>query len=32
MRSFDFVQLLGDEKKTIYAPVFEMHRVKEKQG
>lgn len=29
---FDFLQLLGDERKTIYAPVFELHTVKEKQG
>lgn len=29
---FDFLRLLGDEKKMIFASVFVLHTVKEKQG
>lgn len=32
MYYFDFLRLLGDESKMIYASVFILHTVKEKQG
>lgn len=32
MHYFDFLQLLGDKQKMIYAPIFVLHTVKEKQG
>jgi len=32
MYYFDSLRLLGDERKMIYASVFVLHTVKEKQG